>query len=63
MWNGPLHDPEFVGEMLDELKTNWDDFATASRIEGMLTVAQSVCPSLDCFIDAPTDEDYDVGAT
>lgn len=44
MWNGPLHDPEFVGEMLDELKANSDDFATATRIEGMLTVAQSVRP-------------------
>lgn len=42
MWMGKLHDVEFVGKMLGHIQENPDDFATAARIEGMLSVAQSV---------------------
>ena len=46
MWNGPIHNPEFVGKMLEHVAENRDDFATSTRIEGMLSVAKAVRRSL-----------------
>ncbi|GAA6052816.1 hypothetical protein JCM3770_006266 [Rhodotorula araucariae] len=43
MWSAPLHNKEFVGEMLDHVETNKQDFATHDRIKGMLTVAMAEC--------------------
>jgi tRNA (guanine26-N2/guanine27-N2)-dimethyltransferase len=42
MWGGPIHNKEFVGQMLEHIQNNSNDFNTASRIEGMLAVAHAV---------------------
>lgn len=42
MWSGPLHDPEFVGKVLEHLEENKDKYGTAIRMKGMLTVAKEV---------------------
>lgn len=42
MWNGPLHNKEFVAEMLAHVAEHPKEFSTAARIEGMLTVAHNV---------------------
>ena len=42
MWSGPLHDPEFVAEVLAHVETNEDKYGTAPRMKGMLTVAKEV---------------------
>lgn len=40
MWAGPLHNPHFVQRILDKLPTiDKDVYATAARLQGMLTVA------------------------
>ncbi|KAF7976714.1 hypothetical protein HWV62_5885 [Athelia sp. TMB] len=40
MWSGPIHDPAFVGEVLEHLENNQDKYATAQRMKGMMTVAK-----------------------
>ncbi|KAI0054115.1 N2,N2-dimethylguanosine tRNA methyltransferase [Auriscalpium vulgare] len=40
MWAGPIHDPRFVGKVLEHLEDNQDKYGTATRMKGMLTVAQ-----------------------
>lgn len=42
MWSAPIHDREFVGKVLEHLETNESLYGTASRMKGMLTVAQEV---------------------
>lgn len=42
MWNGPIHDPNFVGKVLEHLESNTDLYGTAARMKGMLTVAKEV---------------------
>ncbi|TFK42549.1 tRNA methyltransferase [Crucibulum laeve] len=40
MWSGPLHDPGFVGSVLEHLESNDVQYGTAARMKGMLTVAK-----------------------
>jgi tRNA (guanine26-N2/guanine27-N2)-dimethyltransferase len=42
MWNGPIHDSQFVGEILEHLEGNEDKYGTSTRMKGMLTVAKQV---------------------
>lgn len=42
MWSGPLHDTEFVTQVLRHLEGNMDKYGTAVRMKGMLTVAKEV---------------------
>ncbi|GAA6062517.1 hypothetical protein JCM10212_001567 [Sporobolomyces blumeae] len=43
MWGAPIHNREFVKEMLDHVEEHPADFKTAERIKGMLTVAYNEC--------------------
>ncbi|GAA5902388.1 tRNA (guanine26-N2)-dimethyltransferase [Sporobolomyces salmoneus] len=43
MWGAPIHNKEFVKEMLDHVEENSKDFKTSERIKGMLTVAYNEC--------------------
>lgn len=40
MWSGPLHDPEFVGRVLEHVEANEGSYGTSPRMKGMLTVAK-----------------------
>jgi len=40
MWNGPIHDPHFVGRILEHLDDNEDKYGTSTRMKGMLTVTK-----------------------
>lgn len=42
MWSAPIHNKEFVGEMLEHVQEHASEFGTSSRIEGMLTIAKHV---------------------
>ena len=42
MWNGPIHDSQFVGRILEHLESNEDKYGTSTRMKGMLTVAKEV---------------------
>ena len=42
MWSGRLHDPDFVGKVLEHLESSKDRYGTAARMKGMLTVAKEV---------------------
>ena len=42
MWSGQLHDPDFIGKVLEHLESSKDRYGTAARMKGMLTVAQEV---------------------
>ena len=42
LWIGPLHDPDFVGRMLEHVGTKEATYGTKERIRGMLSVARSV---------------------
>jgi N2,N2-dimethylguanosine tRNA methyltransferase len=42
MWNGQIHDPQFVGQVLEHLEDNEDKYGTSTRMKGMLTVAKEV---------------------
>jgi len=42
MWGAPIHNREFVKEMLEHVEENSKDFKTSERIKGMLTVAYNV---------------------
>lgn len=57
MWGGPLHSPEFVQRILDDLpNVSKDTYHTTARIEGMLTLAlEENLPSLKEVSESPTD--------
>ncbi|KAH9001144.1 N2 N2-dimethylguanosine tRNA methyltransferase [Lactarius akahatsu] len=40
MWNGPIHDPQFIGGILEHLESSEDKYGTSTRMKGMLTVAK-----------------------
>jgi tRNA (guanine26-N2/guanine27-N2)-dimethyltransferase len=40
MWSAPIHNPEFIGKVLEHLEENEAQYGTASRMKGMLTVAK-----------------------
>jgi len=40
MWNGPIHDSQFVGQILEHLDDNEGKYGTFTRMKGMLTVAK-----------------------
>lgn len=42
MWTGPIHNQEFVEQMLAHVEEHATDFKTADRIKGMVTVAKHV---------------------
>ncbi len=42
MWSGPLHDRDFVEEVLKLVKETPNAFGTSTRMHGMLTVASEV---------------------
>ena len=43
MWSGPIHDPAFVGKVLEHVEASADRYGTSARMKGMLTVAKEVC--------------------
>ncbi|KAJ6630839.1 tRNA methyltransferase [Mycena sp. CBHHK59/15] len=53
MWSAPIHDPDFVGKVLEHLEDNQTFYGTAARMKGMLTVAKEEL--VDCpFYFTPT---------
>ena len=42
MWSAPIHDVNFVEKILEHLEGNQDNYGTAIRMKGMLTVAKEV---------------------
>lgn len=56
MFAGPIHSPEFIKRILNELPdVSKDTYQTTDRIEGMLTVAlEEVLPPLEEESDSPT---------
>ena len=56
MFAGPIHSPEFIKRILNELpNVSKDTYQTTDRIEGMLTVAlEEVLPPLEEESDSPT---------
>ncbi|KAH7871815.1 N2 N2-dimethylguanosine tRNA methyltransferase [Lentinula edodes] len=40
MWSGPIHDTDFVSKVLQHTESHKDLYGTASRMQGMLTVAK-----------------------
>ncbi|KAI0006165.1 tRNA methyltransferase [Russula compacta] len=40
MWNGQIHDPQFVNRILEHLDSDEDKYGTFTRMKGMLTVAK-----------------------
>ncbi|KAH9946046.1 N2,N2-dimethylguanosine tRNA methyltransferase [Epithele typhae] len=40
MWSGPLHEPAFVSDVLEHVEASKDNYGTAARMQGMLTVAK-----------------------
>lgn len=43
MWSGPIHEKEFVANVLEHVEGNEDSYGTSARMKGMLTVAKEVC--------------------
>ena len=59
MWNGQIHDPQFVSRILEHLESDEDKYGTFTRMKGMLTVAKEVgTPSHFCDIDPTSDRKY-----
>ena len=55
MYAGPLHSPEFIKKILDELPNmSKDTYQTTERIEGMLTMALEETLPLEGNPDSPT---------
>ena len=46
MWLGPLHEPDFIQGVLDDVKAQREAYGTWKRIEGMLTTARDVSASV-----------------
>ncbi|SCV74540.1 BQ2448_7569 [Microbotryum intermedium] len=44
MWSAPIHSQSFITAMLEQLEAHPTDFSTATRIQGMLTIAKSEIP-------------------
>ncbi len=42
MWLGPIHDPEFVGKVLDGITGQEKEYGTWARMNGMLRLARDV---------------------
>ena len=42
IWSAPMHDAEFVQGLLDEVQARHQDYNTAARIKGLLTVISEV---------------------
>ncbi|KAI0831385.1 N2,N2-dimethylguanosine tRNA methyltransferase [Trametes gibbosa] len=40
MWSGPIHDREFISDVLSHVEANEDKYGTSARMKGMLTVAK-----------------------
>ncbi|KAJ3934919.1 MAG: N2,N2-dimethylguanosine tRNA methyltransferase [Lentinula lateritia] len=40
MWSGPIHDTDFVSKVLQHTESHKDLYGTATRMQGMLTVAK-----------------------
>ncbi|KAH9856963.1 N2,N2-dimethylguanosine tRNA methyltransferase [Lenzites betulinus] len=40
MWSGPIHDREFISDVLSHVEENEDKYGTSARMKGMLTVAK-----------------------
>ncbi|KAL0581707.1 RNA methyltransferase tRNA(m5U54)methyltransferase [Marasmius crinis-equi] len=40
MWSGPIHDTDFVSKVLEHTENKANQYGTASRMKGMLTVAK-----------------------
>ncbi|KAJ4487917.1 N2 N2-dimethylguanosine tRNA methyltransferase [Lentinula aciculospora] len=40
MWSGPIHDTDFVSQVLQHTEANKNLYGTATRMQGMLTVAK-----------------------
>ena len=64
MWSGPLHDPDFVSDVLDHVEANEDKYGTAARMKGMLTVAKEVSGIYSsCRLGAPLKAALGIGHT
>ncbi len=42
MWSGPIHDKEFVSQVLKHVEEHENKYGTSPRMKGMLTVANEV---------------------
>ena len=42
MWLGPIHDSEFAGRVLKSIENDKEHYGTWARMQGMLTLAESV---------------------
>ena len=42
MWNGPIHDTDFVSKVVEHVRESGDKYGTSTRMKGMLTVAKEV---------------------
>jgi tRNA (guanine26-N2/guanine27-N2)-dimethyltransferase len=42
MWSDSIHDSEFVAKVLTHVEENQGSYGTATRMKGMLTVAEQV---------------------
>lgn len=40
MWSAPIHNPEFIGKVLEHLEESPEKYGTVTRMKGMLTVAK-----------------------
>ena len=50
MWNGPIHDSQFIGRILEHLEGNEGKYGTSTRMKGMLTVAKEVSWRFVCHL-------------
>jgi tRNA (guanine26-N2/guanine27-N2)-dimethyltransferase len=42
MWLGPLHEREFIDELITTVEAEKDNYGTFARMKGMLTMAREV---------------------
>ena len=40
MWSAPIQNPEFIAKVLEHVEGSPDQYGTATRMKGMLTVAK-----------------------
>lgn len=50
MWNGPIHDKEFVSQVLKHVEENENKYGTSPRMKGMLIVANEVRDNLNACV-------------
>ena len=48
MWSGPIHNPDFVGNVLEHVNERPSNYGTAMRMKGMLTLAKEVRSTIPC---------------